>query len=148
MYGMLMGRYHGINVGKMEQAVTRTITIPDETYERLEQVAASQHEAVEDLLLRMIASLFRQKSSIPLDNADEQMAEVLRGPGLDEELVAHVLAAPTEKRPQELRLALTALADEQLGPPRQQTFEEFFHDLGMTNEQIAEAKRRAAHADL
>lgn len=129
--------------------MTHTITIPDETYERLEQWAASRHEAVEDLLLRMIASLFRQKPSMPPGPADDQMAEVLRELGLDEELVAHVLAAPAEKRPQELRLALTALADEQVGPPRQQTFEEFFHDLGMTNEQIAEAQRRAAqHADL
>lgn len=134
---------------RMEQAVTHTITIPDETYQRLEQMAASQHEAVADLLLHMIASLLRQESPVTPGSADEQMAEVLRGLGLDEELVAHVLAAPTEKRPQELRLALQALADEQGGPPRQQTFEEFFHDLGMTNQQIADAKRRAEdHADV
>ena len=33
--------------------------------------------------------------------------------------------------------------------PRYQTFDEFFHDLGMTNEEITDSKARAAkHADL
>ncbi len=129
--------------------MTHTITIPDEDYNRLAQMAASQHEAVTDFLRRMIAGSLRQESLALPGSAEEQMAAVLRALGLDEELVAHVLAAPAEKRPQELRLALTALSDEQGGPPRQQTFEEFFHDLGMTNEQIAEARRRAAdHADV
>ncbi|HEY7355038.1 MAG TPA: hypothetical protein VH590_01185 [Ktedonobacterales bacterium] len=130
--------------------MTHTITIPDETYERLEQWSASQHETVADLLLRIIVSLLRQEFPTSPGIADRHMAEVLRGLGLDEELVAHVLAAPAEKRPQELRLALTALADEQAErdpqqQPRHQSFEEFFHDLGMTNEQIAEARRRTEH---
>jgi hypothetical protein len=33
--------------------------------------------------------------------------------------------------------------------PRYQTFDEFFHELGMTDEEIADSKARAAkHADL
>ncbi len=129
--------------------MTRTITIPDEAYERLEQIAASQHEAVADVLRRVFASVLPQETSVTIISTDEQMAEVLRGLGLDEELVAHILVTSPEKRPQELRLALTALADEQEGSPSQQTFEQFFHDLGMTNEQIAEAQRRAEdHADV
>jgi len=40
-------------------------------------------------------------------------------------------------------------ARDPLKEPRHQTFEEFFYDLGMTDEQIAAAKQRAAnHADL
>lgn len=40
-------------------------------------------------------------------------------------------------------------ARDPLKEPRHQTFEEFFHDLGMTDEQIAAAQKRASdHADV
>ena len=40
-------------------------------------------------------------------------------------------------------------ARDPLKEPRYQTFEEFFHDLGMTDEQIATAKQHASdHADV
>lgn len=40
-------------------------------------------------------------------------------------------------------------ARDPLKEPRYQTFEQFFHDLGMTDEQIAAAKQHASdHADV
>lgn len=40
-------------------------------------------------------------------------------------------------------------ARDPLKEPRYQTFEEFFHDLGMTDEQIAAAQKRTSdHADV
>lgn len=122
--------------------MARTITIPDETYERLERLAAAQHQTPGDLLAKLLSLLLiEQPSGSPLDVG---FAQFLRGLGLDDELIAHVQAAPKEQQPRELRLALTALADEHAGPPRSQTFEEFFRDLGMTDEQIADAKQRGA----
>lgn len=78
----------------------------------------------------------------------------LRGVGLDDELIAQVLAAPAENLTRELRLALQAIGDERIGrsgqqPTRYLTFEQFFHELGHTDEQIEEAKRQAAaNADV
>lgn len=73
----------------------------------------------------------------------------LRGIGLDDELVNHVLAAPAKKQGRELRLALQAMVDEQAArgkpsPARYLTFEQFFHELGHTDKEI----QAAAHADL
>lgn len=169
--------------------MARTITIPDEAYERLERMAAQQHQTPGDFLAEWLASL-PGKSTIfvtsrvsftgflrELGLDDEMIARVertqdaeqsrtlfvypkashtrlLRGLGLDDELIAHVLAAPEEQQPHELRLALAALAEEQenrdpLKQPRYMTFEQFFRELGHTDEEIEEAKRRGAvSADL
>jgi hypothetical protein len=130
----------------------RTITISDETYERLERLAAEQQETPGEVLAKLLGPLlFEQTSRSQLDRL---FALFLRGLGLDDELIAHVLAAPEEQQARELRLALTALANEQehrdpLKQPRYMTFEQFFRELGHTDEEIEEAKRRgAAHADL
>lgn len=54
----------------------------------------------------------------------------------------------------EFRLMLEAFLEEQEGrdplkQPRYLTFEQFFHELGMTDEQIADARQRGAgRADL
>lgn len=132
--------------------MARVITIPDEIYERLAQAAASQHEAIADMLVHWLDGWFDQGQLVYSSKAGPRSIWTLgflRGLGLDEELIAHVLAAPEEKRGRVLRLALTALADEQserdrVQEPRHQSFEQFFRELGMTDEQIAEAQRRGA----
>jgi hypothetical protein len=137
--------------------MTRTITLPDETYQRLERLAASLRLTAEDMLvswLPLVEEVFTHSSEEDPLNADPQSPYqgifwFLRGLGLDEESLAHIQTLPAKDQPTEVRLAMRAIADEQAGrdplkEPRYQTFGEFFHDLGMTDEQIADAQRRSA----
>jgi hypothetical protein len=105
---------------------------------------------------RRLDALHRQAQEVIEENGRDSAYTLgfLRGVGLDDELVAHVLAAPEEQRGRELRLALQVMVNERSGrdplkEPRYLTFEQFFRELGHTDEEIDEAKRRAAtDADL
>jgi hypothetical protein len=154
---------------ELQEAVERATKLDDATQHALAAQLLQMIDAHSALIQAQQADLFTalvQNIRHLTERAMQQLPFILSLPGpddgqafllslgLDEELTAHVLAASAADRPRELRLALQVLADEQAQrdprkEPRYLTFEQFFHELGETDEAIEEAKRQAAaHADL
>jgi hypothetical protein len=154
---------------ELQEAVKRATMLDDATQHALAAQLFQMIEAHNTLVQAQQAELFTalvQSIQRLTERAMQQLPFILSLPapdsgrafllslGLDEELTAHVLTAPAADRPRELRLALQVIADEQAQrdprkEPRYLTFEQFFRELGETDEAIEEAKRQAAaHADL
>lgn len=144
--------------------MARTITIPDETYERLERLAKETDQTpvqalaamLEGQVLRSIevgvkhnGQVLTWRITMKQDSNEEPIFQLLRGMGLDDDEIARLQAAPPERRATEIEVILNDLLDEAVGrdpltAPRHLTFDQFFRALGDTDEEIEEARRQAA----
>ena len=138
--------------------MSRTITISDETYERLERLAQETNQTPEEVLAQELAFIELRKGSklifhytFPKDSPDSIAVQFLRALGMDNDQIAALQALPPEQWARETNLLLlTALLEDAIEPrnpltaPRHLTFDEFFRELGHTDEEIADAKQRGA----
>jgi hypothetical protein len=137
--------------------MSRTLTISDETYERLERLAQQNHQTPEELLSQELGFLELRKGDKLLfrytfdkDSHDSLLVQFLHMIGVDDDQIAALFALPPEQGESELRLLLKAYLEEVIEPrdpltaPRYLTFDEFFRELGHTDAEIADAKQRGA----
>lgn len=137
--------------------MSRTITVSDETYERLERLAQETNQTPEEVLAQELSFIELRKGSnlifhytFSKDSPDSIAVQFLRALGLDDDQIAELLALPPEQRASRAKPLLMALLEDAIEPrnpltaPRHLTFDEFFRDLGHTDEEIADAKQRGA----
>lgn len=129
--------------------MTRTLRVTDETYERITRLAKESDQTPEEWLESWLdqSRLWDEAAHNVLEDSSYQEFRAF----LDkfDQWAVQQPAAQREAVVFQLRLVFAAFLEDQIGrdplkEPRYQTFEEFFHDLGMTDEQIADAKRRGA----